>query len=95
MQPAVAGLTSVIKRQEVRKKYYCTANTQKHTYTYPEEKTGYLLARRVHKVQLSSIFNILKYKLKYTRGILFAEDCPTECERPDVSVCTSTIAGRH
>jgi hypothetical protein len=80
MQPAVVGLTSVIKRQEVGKKYYCTAlhtqththtHTQKkHTYTYPAEKTGYLLASRVHKVQLSSVFNILNYKLKYTCGIL-------------------------
>jgi len=80
MQPAVVGLTSVIKRQEIHKTYYCTARTHtththtthtyKHTYTYPAEKTGYLLASRVHKVQLSSIFNILKYKLKYTRGIL-------------------------
>jgi len=34
MQPAVVGLTSVIKRQGVRKKYYCTAHAHTHTHTY-------------------------------------------------------------
>jgi len=32
MQPAVVGLTSVIKRQEVHKNYYCTAHTHTHTH---------------------------------------------------------------
>jgi len=34
MQPAVVGLTSVIKRQGVRKKYYCTAHTHTDTHTH-------------------------------------------------------------
>jgi hypothetical protein len=91
MQPAVAELTSVIKRVEARTATALQTDTHTHT-----EETGYLLAYSIHKDRLSFIFNILNYKLRYTRGIRCTEDCPSECDhRMCQFVCKSTMAGWH
>jgi len=108
MQPAVVGLTSVIKRQGVRKKYYCTAHTHTrahtHTHTHTQRETCIHISSGKDRIFASNqspqssvvfYFQYTKEQAKIYTWYSLSRRLSDRMWASDVSVCTSTIARRH